>query len=60
MVAWLVLIVSTLILLGFLTFLGINNWQVLALSIVITALLFCAIYGLAWSLYDLFGWNLGE
>lgn len=55
MVAWLVLIVSTLILLGFLVYLIIDDWKTALIALMGSVLLTASAVGVAWSLVELFG-----
>lgn len=49
-IAWIVLAISAIILIGFFAFLIIVDWQTFLFSIVATALIFGAIYGFFWAL----------
>ena len=55
MVAWIVLIVSALVVLGFFAILAFDDWLAFLLSIALTVLLVGAVVGLMWSTQTLFG-----
>ena len=55
MIAWIVLIVSALVLAGFIVFIFVDDWKSALIALLATSLLFGAAYGLSWSLLELFG-----
>lgn len=55
MVAWIVLIVSALVVLGLFAFLAFYDWLAFLLSIALTILIVGAVCGLKWSIETLLG-----
>lgn len=55
MVAWIVLIVSALVILGFFALLAFDDWQAFLFAIALTILIVGAVYGLKWSIETLLG-----
>lgn len=55
MVAWIVLIVSALVILGFFALLAFDDWRAFLFAITLTVLMFGAVCGLMWSIETLLG-----
>lgn len=55
MVAWIVLIVSALVILGFFALFAFDDWRAFLFAIALTVLIVGSAVGLVWSIQTLFG-----